>query len=400
MALYGLTFVACQKHAAHSHETAEHSHEVHEHSDTEHNHSHEGCNHSHDDETETAHENAGDILFLLEQQEKIAFATDLPLIEPFGQVIKTTAQVQYAPTDEALVSARIPGIVLFAGNTFSEGQPVSPSQQLFTISGTGLVENNSQVLFTESKSAYLNAESNYKRAQELITDKIISEKDFLQIKTDYETAQTTYNNLCRNFDKEGQKVFSPFSGYLKQLFVENGQFVEVGQPLASISKNKTLILKADTRSKHAALLPFLVSATLRGADKTVYSLEELNGKFLSFGKSLNEDYSISVTLQIDNKPGFIPGSFLEVYLKTHSEKPVMTIPSTALTEEQGVHFVYVQVTSETFEKREVTLGLTDGIRTEIRSGLNVNERIVTEGVISVRLAQSTGALDPHAGHVH
>jgi RND family efflux transporter MFP subunit len=393
-ALYGLTFAACQKHAAHSRE-------AHEHSDTEHVHSHEGCNHSHDDEeTGTAHEEAGDILFHLEQQEKIAFATDLPLFEPFGQVIKTTAQVQYAPMDEALVSARIPGIVRFVENTFSEGQPVHPSQQLFTISGAGLEENNSQVRFAEAQSAYLNAESNYKRAQELITDKIISEKDYLRIKTDYETAQTVYHNLYRNFDKEGQKVFAPLTGYLKQIFVENGQFVEAGQALASISKNKTLRLKADVRSKHAALLPFLVSATFRGTDKTTRSLEELNGKILSVGKSLNEDHSIPVTLQIDNKSGVIPGSFVEVYLKTHSGKPVMTIPSTALTEEQGVHFVYVQITSETFEKREVTLGLTDGIRTEIRSGLNSDERIVTEGAISVRLAQSAGDLDPHAGHVH
>ncbi len=60
----------------------------------------------------------------------------------------------------------------------------------------------------------------------------------------------------------------------------------------------------------------------------------------------------------------------------------------------------MQVTPELFEKREVKTGITDGIKTEILSGLSTHERIVTKGAFLVKLAQSSGALDPHAGHVH
>ena len=55
---------------------------------------------------------------------------------------------------------------------------------------------------------------------------------------------------------------------------------------------------------------------------------------------------------------------------------------------------------ESFEKREVKIGKTDGTKTEILSGLKPTERIVTRGGILVKLASVSNSLDPHAGHVH
>jgi membrane fusion protein, heavy metal efflux system len=58
------------------------------------------------------------------------------------------------------------------------------------------------------------------------------------------------------------------------------------------------------------------------------------------------------------------------------------------------------MTPELFEKREVSIGSTDGIKVEVLKGLSTNERVVTEGAITIKLAQATGTLDAHAGHVH
>jgi multidrug efflux pump subunit AcrA (membrane-fusion protein) len=66
----------------------------------------------------------------------------------------------------------------------------------------------------------------------------------------------------------------------------------------------------------------------------------------------------------------------------------------------GNYFIFVQLTPESFEKRLVTLGATDGYRTEVLSGVEPGERVVTKGASMVRLAQNGAALDPHAGHVH
>ena len=93
------------------------------------------------------------------------------------------------------------------------------------------------------------------------------------------------------------------------------------------------------------------------------------------------------------------GSFVEVYLKSVTNNQALTIPNSALLEEQGNFFVFVQVNPELFEKREVFIGSTDGEKTEILKGIT-SERIVTRGVMLIKLAQATGTLDAHSGHVH
>ena len=182
----------------------------------------------------------------------------------------------------------------------------------------------------------------------------------------------------------------------------NGQYVEAGQPVVSVSKNKTLMLRADVRQKFATLLGSIISANIRTIqDNHTYTLQELNGKILSYGRTANEgNYLIPVILQIDNTGDFIPGGFVELYLKTLTNSRAITVPNTALIEDQGSFFVFVQLTPELFEKREVKTGSTDGIRTEIVSGIKETERVVNTGAIMIRLAQATGTLDAHSGHVH
>ncbi len=89
-----------------------------------------------------------------------------------------------------------------------------------------------------------------------------------------------------------------------------------------------------------------------------------------------------------------------MYLMTRPDTEALTVPNTAFIEEQGIFYIYVQENPEEYEKREVKTGTTDGLRTVIISGLTDDERIVTRGAVFIKLAQSAGALDPHAGHVH
>ena len=346
-------------------------------------------------------ENPDAIAFPKTRQWKVDFGTALPVSEKFGQLIKTTAQIQSSPSDEIRVAAKASGIVFFSGSSISEGLSVNAGQQLFLISDAGLAENNAGVRFSEARANFTKAEASYNRAKLLIEDQIISQKEFLEAQTEFETAKALYENLSRSFSANGQKISSPISGYVKQMLVGNGEFVEEGQILFTVSKNKNLLLKAEVRAKYAPLLSQIASATVASMDKNrFYTLEELDGKILSYGKALSENYLIPVSFEIAACDGFLPGGLVDMYIRTESDKEVLTIPATSLTEEQGLYFVYIQHHPESFEKRNVQIGASDGIRTEITSGLNVNERIVSKGAISVKLAQSAGALDPHAGHIH
>ena len=87
-------------------------------------------------------------------------------------------------------------------------------------------------------------------------------------------------------------------------------------------------------------------------------------------------------------------------MKTQGSTKALTIPNSALLEEQGFYFVFVQITPELFEKREVKIGGSDGLKTEIIKGISSSERIVTKGAVLIKLSQASGALDAHSGHVH
>jgi RND family efflux transporter MFP subunit len=341
-------------------------------------------------------------VFTKEQSWKIDFATAYPKTEPFGQVIRTTARVEPAQGDEALISAKTNGVVQLSASNILEGKPVSVGQVLFSISGSGLANNNSATRYLEAQNNYEKAKADYERLAELAKDKIVSERELLTAKNQYQNAKIIYENLNKNFDPTGQNVVSTLTGYVKQVFVQNGQYVEPGQPLVSISLNKNLLLRTEVQRKFAPILGSVISANIHTLhDNQTYSLENLNGKIVSVGRHTNSDnYLIPLILQIDNQGTFVPGGFVELFLKTLTNAQALTIPNSALLEEQGNYFVFVQITPELFEKRVVKTGATDGIKTEIRHGVSQDERIVTTGVIMVKLARATGTLDAHSGHVH
>lgn len=342
------------------------------------------------------------VVFTKEQSWKTNFSTGFPTEESFGKTIKTTAQVQSLKTEEQIVSSKTYGMVTFPNNNILKGKIVSKGQVLSIISGSELADNNFSVRYAEAQNSFEKARADYLRAENLAEDKIISEKELLNAKVQYENAKNIFENLSEHFNESGQNVSSPINGYIKDVFAENGAFVEPGQPLFSISQNQSLELSADVQRKFAPLLEFIQSANIHTLhDNQFYTLEELNGKILTYGKSTNPDnYLIPVHLQIENNGNFVPGGFVEVFLKTTDYQMTLTIPNTAILEDQGYYYVYVQVTPELFEKREISIGKTDGIKTEILSGLSPNERIITIGAIFVHLSQATQPIDAHSGHVH
>lgn len=86
-------------------------------------------------------------------------------------------------------------------------------------------------------------------------------------------------------------------------------------------------------------------------------MAELSGRLLSFGKTSGDNsFYVPVTFEFDNKGEVIPGSFVEVYLLSSQLENVISVPRTALTEEQGIFFVYLQLDEEGYKKQEVTLG--------------------------------------------
>lgn len=342
-----------------------------------------------------------EISYLKEQAWKVEFSNKAIQLQPFSEVIKTTGQILPAQGDEVVVIAKSSGTVTF-NNSKLIGSAVNKGESMFTISGKGFIkEDNLETRYKVAEANYEQSKNDYERAQELIKDKLISGKELQERKAEFDKTETVYKNLSNSFNSSGQKIKSPIKGFIKNLMVQEGQYVEMGQPLASISQNQKLILMAEVPQKLFSKLSSIVSANFKTAysDK-IYNTETLNGKFISYGKNtLENTFYIPLYFEIDNKGEVIPGSFIEVFLKTTASKNTLVIPSSSLIEEQGSFFVYVQTSGEGFQKRELKLGASNGENVEVLSGINENERVVTIGAYQIKLATMSGAMPAH-GHSH
>ena len=342
----------------------------------------------------------GGITFLREQAWKIEFANEEVQPRPFHEVIKVSGQLNTRPSDEQVVTARSNGVVTW-NNTIVPGSQVKQGEQLFVLASGNFTQGNIQSQYREAKANFEKAEADNNRVQPLLADKIISQKDYLVIRNRYDQAKIQFETLNRNYTKGGQTVQSPMNGFVKQISVRSGEFVEAGQPLAVISKDQSLQLQADVPLRYATRLPFIREAHFRTLhDNKVYRTEELNGKVLSYGKAIGDAASLlPIYFALTNNGSLIPGDVVEVYLKSTTIQNALVVPVGALIEEQGNFYVYVQVGGESFAKRPVTLGAQDGAMVEIRSGLTAGERVVTKGAYMIKLATQSGGVLAH-GHEH
>ena len=370
----------------------------------QHNHEHAHI-HEHEHEHSHAHDHDhGDniVVFSNVQGQKVGLVLEKVALRPFGQVIKTSAQVLPSQGDEREATATTSGVVVFSNPNLVAGTAVKAGQQLFEIESSGMADNNMSVRFQEAAANYQAAKVAYERKQQLAEDKIVSQNDLEQARASYETAKAVYNNLKSNFSRKGAVVRAPISGYVQRIHVNNGGFVDAGQSVVTVSQNRDLQLRAEVQPRYYNYLKNIKGVNIRiPGDSQTYTLEELNGSLVSYGKATDSDCPlVPVTFRIRNVGNLLNGSFVTAYIVTQSDREALTVPNEGIVEEMGNHFLFVKVHDGEYEKRLVTLGSTDGLRTEITSGLTAGEIVVTKGASMVRLAQNSTALDPHAGHVH
>ena len=395
-----------ETHDGHNHEGHNHdSHEGHNHEAEGHNHEaegkgHEGHNHEAPKAKADAH-NHGDNPdeIILEPHKAQAAGVVSEVIQPkaFREVITCSGEVQAAQGSESVVVANVAGVVSFQ-RSVTEGMQVSKGASIMSISAAELHEGDPA---QRARIAYDAAKADFERASRLVESQIVSQKEFNAIKEKYENARLAYEALAKHQTHSGVEVAAPMGGYVKNLLVKEGDYVSVGQPLATITQNNRLFLLANVSERYYSHLKGISSANFKTPyDNKVYELGELNGKVLSYGKSAGSgSFYVPVTFSFDNKGDIIPGSFVEVYLLSKPVENVISIPVEALTEEQGLYFIYIQKCKESYKKQEVKLGANNGKEVQILSGVNAGDRVVVKGAYHVKLASASAALPAHS-HEH
>ncbi len=393
MVLGLVALASCGKSAGRAHDHEGHDHGV---EAVAHDHAREG----HDHEAEVAAHGAGasdEIVVSPEKAEAAGIVVETVRPAAFREVIATSGQVLPVQGSERTLVANVAGVVSFP-RPLVEGMAVQAQAPLLTLSSAHLQDGDPA---ERARIAYETAKEEYERAQRLVDDRIVSQKDFNTIRERYENARLAYEALLPSGNGQGVAVRAAESGYVKACLVKEGDYVTVGQPLVTLVRNDRLYLRADVPERCYGRLADVSTAHFRTSDSdTVYRLDDWHGRLLAYGQATGDgSYYVPVTFELDNPGNVLPGAYAEVFLLGRERAEVISVPRSALTEEQGVHFVYLQLDASCYRKQAVTLGATDGQRVEIRSGLQGGERLVTRGAIHVKLASASNAIPAHT-HNH
>lgn len=390
----------CKEHAHEDHNHEGDNHEGHGHEED----SHSGHSHGHSHAPHPGHggetpAKSGDVSFAKEQSWKIDFATEIAAESNFAGAVKVAAKVEAHPSDFTTIVATTSGKVQFAGNVIA-GMQVSVDEPLFYLDGSDVTDNDAAVKFAEAESNYELAKADFERKKHLFIDKIVSEREYQAAEAAYRQAEARFVSMKRNFGEGKVTLKSSMKGAIATLLVANGDYVEPGTPLAVVQREGGVNLVAELPMRYAAQLQKISTVNVETAQGNVYNMSDY-GAVPVVGNVANRCNMLPVTVSCTALPGVVAGSIVTLYLSSRDEDTHhVAVPRTALVEEMGNMFVFVQNNPVSFEKRSVRVGATDGRYVQLLSGVAPGERVVSKGGVILKLSQGAAALDPHAGHVH
>lgn len=363
-------------------------------------HSHEGHmheGHSHEAAGEGGHTHFVQEISISEEQAAeagIRTATIVP--GDFKAAIRTSGIILPSGNGETVIAAGTSGILTWKNGTPAPGAKVREGEPIARISAEKMADGDA---VQKAAIAYEAASREYARAQALIEDKVISEMEFYRIETEYKTALNAYMGVADGSGAGGLEVLSTSSGHLSSILRKEGEFVNAGDAIATVTSDSRLRLQADLPERYLASRDAVTDAWFRPSySDSLYSISALSGRMTGMAASLEPASAwLPATFEFDNSSaGIVSGTYATVYLICDTRHDVISVPEQALTEEQGQFFVYVRIDEDCYGKVPVETGERNGEAVEIVSGLHGGEEVVVRGAYQVKL--SSASVIP--GHTH
>lgn len=232
--------------------------------------------------------------------------------------------------------------------------------------------------FYQAQAAFLNAQKNFERMQNLLKEGAVSQQAFDGVQTQYEVAKA-------NFDaaRSTVEITSPISGVVTAINVNLGDIASPQMPMATVANISRM--KAVFNVGEGDVPSLFVGQTV-----SIYS--EMNPDLVQTGRinQLSKSASIqSRTFEMQaifsntNDRWFKPGMFCRVSVDMKSRKDALTIPLSAVVKAGSEDAVYIISDGKSYLKK-ITLGLSDGKNSEVTSGLNSGDKVVTLGMNNLK----------------
>ncbi|MGI9532467.1 efflux RND transporter periplasmic adaptor subunit [Lutimonas sp.] len=266
-----------------------------------------------------------------------------------------------------------------------EGQKVQKGQVLAKIDDGGLSQQLSQLKIQEEL-----AKTTFERQQRLWDQKIGSEMQYLQAKSNYEAQNQAIAQLEQQVAKTVVKA--PFSGTIDDIFTEQGSVVMPGQSqLMRIVNLSNMYIETDVPEKY-------VSNITKGKNVEVEFPvlgKKIDSKVRQVGDFINpNNRTFKVEISIPNKEKSIkPNLTAKLRINDYSNESALLIPQGIISENaSGEQYIYIvkdkiKDGQATAEKMIIETGLTQGDYIEVIKGLEVGNEIIQEGARSVNDGQ-------------
>lgn len=314
----------------------------------------------------------------------------------YNHYIKLQANIE---TDEDVnISPEFSGVLHLL---VKEGQYVRRGQLIATISDGGLSDQVSQakIQVEQARAALQQAEiqrdlakTTFERQQTLWNQKIGSEMQFLQAKTNYQTTQKQVSaaRIQVSATQKGvsaiqsqlakTRVTAPFSGRVEQLIMQSGQAAMPGVPILRLVNPATI--KAVTN------VPENYLSKIKTGTRAIINLPALKRKFNSKVSlvstainSMNRTFKVEVP--VPDKDGLVkPNLNAEILLNDYSTHSAFVLKKNVIkTDSKGKYiFVAINIKNNKAEvkKQYIDLGYSDNGLVEITTGIKNGDYIITE----------------------
>lgn len=263
-----------------------------------------------------------------------------------------------------------------------EGDKVTKGQVLARIDDGGATQQLAQL-----EAAAQLAKTTYERQKRLWKQKIGSEIQYLQTKTNYETQKNAVEQMKRQLEKS--EVVAPFDGVIDDVIKEEGTVVAPGQgaEIFRVVNLGNMYIETDVPESY-------VPNVKKGVDVRVdFPIlgTTLQAKVKQAGNFIDPaNRTFKIQIDIPNKDRAIkPNLTAKLRINDYTNDAAILIPQSIISENaNGEQYVYrvVGVKNQvgTAKQTIVTTGKTEGDFIEILEGVKTGDILIEEGARSVK----------------
>ncbi|MFI5218388.1 MAG: efflux RND transporter periplasmic adaptor subunit [Bacteroidia bacterium] len=289
--------------------------------------------------------------------------------QPFNHYIEVQAKVE--GDEDVMVSAESMGTV--TGVLVRAGDKVSKGQVMATLDERTVRQN------MESLKSQLDlATTLYNRQKNLWDQKIGSEVQFLNAKTQKESLEKQVDALQNQWDLT--RIKSPVNGTVDDVKIKVGEMLAPGVPAIRVVNLSALKVKGEVAEAYINSVnkDNPVKIFFPDLNKEIDAKVDYSGKAIN---SLNRTFNVEVRLG-PSKGEFHPNQVAVLKIADYSSPKALVVPVGAVMKSSDGEYVFVASaeSGKTKAKRKtVKTGKTYNGNVEIVEGISANDKVVTYG---------------------